>query len=78
MEDSRARELHEECVKRLKDLIAESNRTCSLLESMTEFPTTAETWRKAVAQRVRENNAHERYQKAREHLFNAIRSQHEF
>jgi hypothetical protein len=73
MESLDIKELHKQCVERLKDLIAEANRTCSLLESMTEFPITLETWQLALSQRVSENNAHDRYQKIRERLFDVIR-----
>jgi hypothetical protein len=68
-------ELHNKCVERLKDLIALANRTCSLLESMTEFPITLDIWQKAIDQRMRENEAQIRYQEARELLFDAIRVQ---
>ena len=68
-------ELHKACVHRLKDLIAQANRTCSLLDSMTEFPISVDTWLNAVEQRVRENDAQARYQEARERLFDAIRLQ---
>ena len=68
-------ELHKKCVERLKDLIALANRTCSLLESMTEFPITLGIWQKAIDQRMRENEAQIRYQEARELLFDAIRPQ---
>ena len=68
-------ELHKKCVERLKDLIALSNRTCSLLELMTEFPITLEIWRNAIDQRMRKNEAQARYQEARERLFDAIRPQ---
>jgi hypothetical protein len=40
---------------------------------MTSFPPSYETWLEAVEQRITENEAHERYQIAREHLFEAIR-----
>jgi hypothetical protein len=66
-------ELHKRCVERLKDLMALSNRTCSLLESMTEFPITLDIWQRAIDQRMRENEAQARYQEARERLFDAIR-----
>ena len=61
--------------ERLKDLMAQANRTCSLLESMTEFPITLDNWQKAIDQRMRENEAQARYQEARERLFDAIRPQ---
>jgi len=73
MESLDIKELHKQCVERLKDLIAEANRTCSLLDSMTEFPITLETWQRAVSQRVSENSAYGRYQKVRERLFHMIR-----
>ena len=73
MESQNIKELHKQCVERLKDLIAEANRTCSLLESMTEFPVTLETWQRAINQRVSENDAYGRYQKVRESLFHVIR-----
>ena len=73
MESQEIEKLHKECVERLKDLIAQANRTCSLLESMTEFPITLNIWQKAIDQRVRENDAQVGYQRARESLFDAIR-----
>jgi hypothetical protein len=73
MEPADIGELHRKCVERLKDLIAQANRTCSLLESMTEFPITLDIWLNAVEQRVRENHAATRYQEAREQLFDALR-----
>lgn len=66
-------QLHKTCVERLKDLIAQANRTCSLRDSMTEFPIALEHYQRAVEQRVRENDAHTRYQQARERLFEAMR-----
>jgi len=68
-------ELHNKCIEHLKDLIALANRTCSLLELMTEFPITWDIWQKAIDQRMRENEAQARYQEARERLFDAIRPQ---
>lgn len=65
--------LHKECVESLKYLIAQANRTCSLLEKMREFPLSLEIWQQAVDQRLRENAAQTRYQEARERLFDAIR-----
>jgi hypothetical protein len=53
-------ELHKECVESLKDLMAQANRTCSLLEAMTEFPITLEIWQQALDQRVRQNHAQAR------------------
>jgi hypothetical protein len=65
--------LHKNCVERLKELITQANRTCSLLDSMTEFPIALEVWQEAIEQRVRENDAQTRYQQARERLFDAMR-----
>jgi hypothetical protein len=73
METPDIKKLHRECVERLKDLMAHANRTCSLLESMTEFLLSLEIWSKAVDQRVLENDAQARYQAARESLPDAIR-----
>jgi hypothetical protein len=73
MESVDFKALHKKCVDRLKDLIAEANRTCSLLDSMTEFPVTADTYQRAIDQRVSENDAHARYQEVRECLFDAMR-----
>ena len=73
MESPEINELHNNCVARLKDLISNANRTCSLLESMTEFPITLNVWQDALEQRVRENEAQSKYQQARERLFEAIR-----
>ena len=75
MESVDIKALHKKCVDRLKELIAEANRTCSLLDSMTESPVTAHTYQQAINQRVRENDAHARYQKVRRRLFDAIRPQ---
>ena len=73
MESPEIKELHQKCVERLKDLIAQANRTCALLESMTEFPITLDVWLRAVDQRARENEAQARYQEVRERLFHAVR-----
>lgn len=73
MEPPEIEKLHKRCVERLKDLIAQANRTCSLLDSMAEVPLSLDIWQKAVEQRVRENDAHARYQEARERLFKAMR-----
>jgi hypothetical protein len=73
MESPEIKELHKKCVERLKHLIAQANRTCSLLESMTEFPITLDMWQMAVHQRMSENNAQARYQEVRERLFDTIR-----
>jgi hypothetical protein len=73
MESVDIKELHKTCVERLKGLIAQANRTCSLLESMTELPITLDIWLRAVDQRVTEDEAHFRYQEVRERLFDAIR-----
>ena len=67
------REMHKMCVERLKGLIAQANRTCSLLESMTELPITLDIWLRLVDQRVTEDDAYFRYQEVRERLFNALR-----
>ena len=75
MESPEIEKLHKKCVERLKDLIAQANRTCSLLDSMTQFPIPLDIWQDAVEQRVRENEAHFRYQEAREQLFDLIRPQ---
>lgn len=75
MEPPEIEKLHKKCVERLKDLIAQANRTCSLLDSMAEFPLSLNVWQEAVEQRVRENDAHRRYQEARARLFDAIRPQ---
>jgi hypothetical protein len=66
-------QLHQQCVEALKDLIRQADRTCSLLQSMTEFPITLDSWNNALDHRVRENQAHARYQEARERLFRALR-----
>jgi hypothetical protein len=73
MESADIKGLHKTCVERLKGLIAQANRTCSLLESITELPITLDTWLKVVEQRVTEDDAHLRYQEVRERLFDAIR-----
>jgi hypothetical protein len=73
MESSDIEELHNKCLEALKNMVAQANRTCSLLESMTTFPITLDIWRRAVEQRMRENDAQARYQEARERLFKAIR-----
>jgi len=65
-------QLHKNCVERLKDLIIEANRTCSLLNAITKFPIALEVWQSALEQRVRENDAHSQYQQARERLFAAM------
>jgi hypothetical protein len=75
MESPEVKALHKECVVRLKELIAQANRTCALLESITEFPITWDMWQGAMDQRICENNAQARYQEARESLFAAIRPQ---
>jgi hypothetical protein len=75
MESASVEELHKKCVERLKELITQANRTCSLLEAMTEFPITLDSWQSALAQRLNENEAHQRYQFIRERLFQALRPQ---
>jgi hypothetical protein len=75
MESPEIEELHQRCVESLKDLIVQANRTCSLLESMAEYPIKLDIWHRALEQRVRENAAHAMYQAARERLFAAIRPQ---
>jgi hypothetical protein len=62
MESVDIKELHKMCVERLKRLIAEADRTCSLLEFMTELPITLDIWLSVVEQRVIEDEAHSRYQ----------------
>jgi hypothetical protein len=73
MKSPHIEQLHQECVETLKYLITQANRTCSILEAMTEFPITSDIWHSAVEQRVRENQAQAEYQQARERLFNEIR-----
>ena len=73
MESSEAEKLHKICIERLKELIAQANRTCSLLDAMAEFPISLDTWQKAVEQRMRENDTYARYQEVRERLFQVIR-----
>lgn len=75
MESSDIQALHRACVAKLKNLIAVANRTCSLLESITEFPLTFDLWQKAMEQRIAENEAQAQYQSAREHLFAALHRQ---
>lgn len=75
MESPEIEKLHRKCVEGLKTLIVQANRTCSLLESMAQFPVASEIWQKAIEQRVRENDAQAQYQQARERLFDAIRPQ---
>jgi hypothetical protein len=74
MESPEIEKLHKKCVQQLKDLIAQANRTCSLLDSVTEFPISLDTWSSVLEQRVRENDAQARYQEAREQLFDADQS----
>jgi hypothetical protein len=66
-------ELHQDCILALRALIAEANRTCDLLRSVTGFPIDFQFWEKALQQRLAENAEYEKYQRARESLFQAIR-----
>jgi hypothetical protein len=44
-----------------------------MLEAMDQFPLSREVWRRAVQQRLAENDAHDRYRINREQLFEALR-----
>jgi hypothetical protein len=64
-------ELHSQCVRALRDYIAEANKTCKLLNDLTTFPTTLEQRNAVLEQRQAENKAQEQYQMARNDLFTA-------
>ena len=73
MDTAEIARLHRICVDTLRTYIQLANKTCALLDSMSLFPPSSETWHAAVQQRVAENEAYAQYQLAREHLFNALR-----
>jgi hypothetical protein len=64
-------ELHTECVRALRNYIAEANKTCKLLNDLTKFPTTPQERNAVLEQRQAENKAQEQYQVARNDLFTA-------
>jgi hypothetical protein len=64
-------EMHADCVRALRRYITEANKTCRLLEDITKFPINLETRSEILEQRLVENEAQERYQRARQALFQA-------
>jgi hypothetical protein len=73
MEPEEIRSLHRMCVVALRDYIDAARKTCTILEAMGQFPLSREVWRRAVEQRLAENDAHDRYRVIREQLFEAPR-----
>ena len=66
-------ELHRLCVNALHGYISETNKTCRLLEQITAFPAPIEQRMAMLDQRRAESDAHERYQAARQNLFDAAK-----
>jgi hypothetical protein len=61
------------CVSALQHYIREANATCSLLNSITAFPVSDRIRQTILDQRLRENDAHERYRKVRDAFFAAAK-----
>ena len=68
------KELHAECVRALKEYMAQANKTCALMDSIV-FPLTHEKRLAILEHRLQENAAQERYQIARRHFFEAVNSE---
>jgi hypothetical protein len=66
-------QLHGQCAKALKSYIHEARKTCDLLGGHEDGPADLAERRAIVEQRVRENDAYERYQKARLLLIDAAK-----
>lgn len=69
--DEKLQDLHNKCVRSLRNYMAEANKTCQLLNAITKFPVSMEERMEILAQRRTENEAHERYHHARAILFRA-------
>jgi DNA-binding CsgD family transcriptional regulator len=67
------RKLREMCLTALRGYIEQATRTCSLLESMEQFPLSSDQWLAALEERTSENFAHDLYHSSREHLFQALK-----
>jgi hypothetical protein len=61
------------CLTALRGYIEQATRTCSLLESMEQFPLSSDQWLAALEERTSENFAHDLYHSRREHLFQALK-----
>jgi hypothetical protein len=64
-------ELHEQCTEALKVFITEAQKTCDLLEKHQHGRLDAKERQAMLAQRQKENEAHEHYQHARKALIDA-------
>ena len=65
--------LHRDCLTSLNAFIEQAKKTCDLLETIKAFPVDLKARKEIIAQRVRENAAHELYQRARQKLFEAAK-----
>jgi hypothetical protein len=73
MSDPDLKGLQRRCVETLRRYIAEANKTCSLLESVLDFPVSMPERLKIIEQRAKENYAQSEYQATRAALFDATK-----
>jgi hypothetical protein len=66
-------DLHEQCAQALKGYMAEAQKTCDLLGEHREGPLNAQERQTILAQRQKENEAHECYQQVRKALIEAAK-----
>lgn len=67
--DQRLKQLRIACVQALRKYMREADKTCTLLNSIRQFPVPLEKRLAILDQRLVENAAHERYQQSRQQLF---------
>jgi hypothetical protein len=64
-------QLHIDCVRALREYVAQANKTCKVLVNISRFPVSPDMRTEILGQRQAENRAHEAYQAARLALFRA-------
>jgi hypothetical protein len=65
-------ELYHDCVTALQDYMREANMMCATLSRVHSLPASAKKRHEILEQRKRENDALERYHKARRRLFDNV------
>jgi hypothetical protein len=69
MDDKFSEALHEQCVSRLREYVAQAETTCAMLRQFKDKPPSGDELKSIMVQRSSENEAHRKYMEVREHLF---------